>query len=135
MSTYLFECNQCHEVIETVESADRPHEATCPKCNIPAKRVYTTPQVKKNTGFYSDVLGCQVDSQTDYEEKLRKHRFKTGIKQYVDDNSNPRDEWVEEKELENAQMIREENENEEKRAQEYPDYYDSVSTYEDTNRR
>ena len=130
MPVYLYECADCYEVIEEVQGVNDKHVAYCPKCSQPAKRIFTAPQVKKSSGFYSDALGCEVSSQKDLEEKQEKWRYKQGLNKFLGNNYTPKDEWVEEKTREDTRQKQDVLQKEEERASLYPEYYDSVTIYE-----
>lgn len=46
MQTYVFECSSCLYTFEVKQNINSEHEADCPDCGEPAKRVYSVPEVR-----------------------------------------------------------------------------------------
>lgn len=130
MPIYLFKCGLCQEIIEDLQNMDDEHVALCPKCGQHATRVFTTPEAKLNTGFYSDTLGCEVSSQTDFEEKLQRHRFENGLCKYLGDNKTPKGEWVDTVEKADQDKLRGRHDADCQREDAQGDFYDTIESYE-----
>lgn len=97
---YQYICDDCKEIYNIIQKADDEHEHVCPKCKIKCRRIFTVPSVKKNEGFYSDMLGKWVSSQTEFDEEYAKTNYITDMNTFVGEHGKPKDEWVEQKETE-----------------------------------
>lgn len=85
------------------------------------------PQVKTNRGFFSVVLGEEVGSQTDYNNRLEKWWYKTGQNKDLGNNKTPKDQWLEEKYKENKESWQKSAAVDETLMSE--GYYEKVETY------
>lgn len=136
--TYLYECPECREVLEPVQSSEGEHqEYPCP-CGAMAKRVYTkatAPSMKLNSGFHSDELGVDVKNQGELERLKARQRYMSGMGQYLGDNATPKDEWVDEAAANDQKLTKQAAEYDEKASSEYREYYDKVETFTTTNRK
>jgi predicted nucleic acid-binding Zn ribbon protein len=74
---YQFQCPCCFEHYEDIQGANDTHAYICPVCDVNCRRVYSMPQVKKNSGFYSVTLGKEVTSHSDFENQLQKTRIES----------------------------------------------------------
>lgn len=92
---YSYQCYNCDTIHDVWQAMRDKHEYHCHDCGDKCVRVFQKPQVRKNEGFYSATLGEWVSSQTDFENKLRRVRFVTGEAERLNDNSTPKEEWVE----------------------------------------
>ena len=53
MPLYEYECKQCHERLEKIQSFSAPHETKCPKCGGELERVISAPAIQfKGAGWY-----------------------------------------------------------------------------------
>jgi putative FmdB family regulatory protein len=53
MPLYEYECKQCHERLEKIQSFSAPHETICPKCGGELERVISAPAIQfKGAGWY-----------------------------------------------------------------------------------
>ncbi len=130
MPLFLYDCEKCHEVTEELQGMQGEHkEIECPKCHSVAKRVFTKPIMKLNRGFTSYELGKEVMSHEEHNEGKRKERYMTGIGKYLGDNQSPRQEWVDEKQKQEAEKEKQYKREEEYVSKEYEGFYDTVETY------
>jgi len=123
--TYLFECSKCQEVFELVQGVNDPHEYNCDKCGIPAKRVFTTPQVKRNPRFFSDMVGREVSGTTDLDNEIERLNYVNGLSKFTGHNK-VTDEWEDERRRKNKSDEAAKHNT----VEDYDGYYDSVKTYE-----
>jgi len=125
MPIYQYKCSKCNKIFEIIQSTKEQHDYVCPDCDDLCARMFTTPQIKKNEGFHSQMLGIDVKSQTDFREKEEKMRYLNDMNQYLGNNYTPKDEWIEEKIKKQEQKEKEQAELE----PEYAKYYDKVETF------
>jgi len=53
MPLYEYECKQCHQRLEKIQSFSAPHETICPKCGGELERVISAPAIQfKGAGWY-----------------------------------------------------------------------------------
>ncbi len=53
MPLYEYECKQCHQRLEKIQSFSAPLETICPKCGGPLERVISAPAFQfKGAGWY-----------------------------------------------------------------------------------
>ena len=53
MPLYEYECKQCHQRLEKIQSFSAPPETICPKCGGPLERVISAPAIQfKGAGWY-----------------------------------------------------------------------------------
>ncbi len=53
MPLYEYECKQCHQRLEKIQSFSAPHETKCPKCGGELERVISAPAIQfKGAGWY-----------------------------------------------------------------------------------
>ncbi len=53
MPLYEYECKQCRERLEKIQSFSAPHETVCPKCGGELERVISAPAIQfKGAGWY-----------------------------------------------------------------------------------
>lgn len=53
MPLYEYECRQCHQRLEKIQSFSAPHEKVCPKCGGELERVISAPAIQfKGAGWY-----------------------------------------------------------------------------------
>lgn len=92
---YQYDCDSCGNRYNVFQQMNDEHVYTCPDCHKPCRRVYSFGAVKKNEGFFSWTLGEYVGSHSEFEEKLQRTRYVTGMSEKLNDNRTPKDEWVE----------------------------------------
>ncbi len=134
---YLYDCPNCHEVYEPVQSSEGEHQEYPCKCGQMAKRVYTTatvPSMKLNSGFYSTELGRDVKDHKEFEALKEEQRFKHGLNVHLGNNATPKQKWVDEAAAQDAVITQEARRHDEKTSEDYREHYDKVTTFTDTNR-
>ena len=53
MPLYEYECKQCHQRLEKIQSFSAPHDKVCPKCGGVLERVISAPAIQfKGAGWY-----------------------------------------------------------------------------------
>ncbi|HET7433468.1 MAG TPA: FmdB family zinc ribbon protein [Thermoanaerobaculia bacterium] len=53
MPLYEYQCNQCNERSEILQSISEPPATHCPKCGGPVKKLVSAPAIQfKGSGFY-----------------------------------------------------------------------------------
>lgn len=94
---YTFKCPKCNKRYEPVQSVSDEHRYICSKCNVECQRVFESPIVKRNEGFYSQQLGKYVNSHTQLCEEFDRLRYIHDLCDNLGDNRTPKDEWREQK--------------------------------------
>ena len=73
MPLYEYECKQCHQRLEKIQSFSAPHETICPKCGGEVERVISAPAIQfKGAGWYVNDYaksGSKTASSTDSSSK------------------------------------------------------------------
>lgn len=131
MPQYIFKCPDCGKIFEEYQKIDDEHFAVCAQCNTQAKRVFTPPQTKLNSGFDSMTLGSAVKSQTDYAEKHEKWMYMNDLDTDLGNNRTPKDQWIEEKTIIEREKQKKVKETDNMIAEDNDKYhwYDSVETF------
>lgn len=53
MPLYEYECKECHQRLEKIQSFSAPHETVCPNCGGELERVISAPAIQfKGAGWY-----------------------------------------------------------------------------------
>jgi len=123
--TYVYRCKVCGETIEVQQGINDEHKYE--HCGQECARVFELKEVKKNKGFFSDMLGCYVKSQADYDEKYERFRYANDLNKYIGNNATPKDEWIEEKVKRESRVIERQN-NDDSGLEE--GHYKTIKTFE-----
>ena len=90
MPLYEYECKQCHQRLEKIQSFSAPHETICPKCGGELERVISAPAIQfKGAGWYVNDYaksGSKTASAADSSSKSDGKDGKSDISAAASDN-------------------------------------------------
>ena len=80
MPLYEYECKQCHQRLEKIQSFSAPRETKCPKCGGELERVISAPAIQfKGAGWYVNDYAKSGSKPAKSSESAGKSDGKTDI--------------------------------------------------------
>ncbi len=80
MPLYEYECKQCHQRLEKIQSFSAPHETVCPNCGGELQRVISAPAIQfKGAGWYVNDYAKSGSKPAKSSDSASKSEGKTDI--------------------------------------------------------
>lgn len=122
---YVYQCKVCGERLEVQQGINDEHKYE--HCGKECARVFEVKEVKKNEGFYSDMFGCYVNSQTEFNEVQERSRYMNDINKFLGNNATPKDEWIDQKSNRDSKIQKQQQDDDAKFEREH---YGNIETFE-----